>query len=754
MTKFKLKSLSLAVMLSTAASPMLLAQGDEARHRLEEIVVTATKRDESLLNVPVSVAVFTEAEIQAAGISRPADFMARTPNVTFIEDNAGEAYINIRGQTSVRNSDPNVAIVIDGVTLSSVKPFNQDLFDIQQIEVLKGPQSALYGRNAAAGAIVITTKRPAQELEGSIIGEFGRFDTARATASISGPLTENLGFALSGHYRETDGPFSNVTTGEKVHRFRTSNARARLMYEKDALLVDFRLGGHSSGGGGSAYNAQMVGLPIGGFPGTGLDANNTNMPFVSNVRGEFDEDFIDAILKVEYDFGFATLTSITAANRLEQYFASDSPPYIPDTGGGAGATVQQYTYDDENISQEIRLTSQDDQALRWQAGVYFLQFERDQTSKIGIDTIGKLPSNRNRIEPPDAPQATVAYGNPLYKTTNYAPFASVQYDITDSLHLSVAGRYDIEKREIREGAPDMLNPLTGVSYNDCVALTGVPASQCKDSTTFKQFQPKVSLTYDISPAMSTYVSWGKGFKSGGFNPIGAREALIGVAQGVGLPASSVYVNDRYSKELSTSYEVGFKGRFFDDRLAVNAAVFRTDIEGAQQFEFHPSVGLQTTVSVDEVEIVGFDIDFDALLPTGTRLYGGYGYVDAEVSKFKGNPGFVGNVAPGSFEYTVFLGLTQTFDFSNGLSLTPRVEYNRQGPIWWDVANSSGTEREPLDLVNARLTVAGGDRWELSAYGDNLTNKKYFQEVVPLLGVLTVNYRGPIRSYGVEARYNF
>ena len=754
MTKFKLKSLSLAVMLSTAASPMLLAQGDEARHRLEEIVVTATKRDESLLNVPVSVAVFTEAEIQAAGISRPADFMARTPNVTFIEDNAGEAYINIRGQTSVRNSDPNVAIVIDGVTLSSVKPFNQDLFDIQQIEVLKEPQSALYGRNAAAGAIVITTKRPAQELEGSIIGEFGRFDTARATASISGPLTENLGFALSGHYRETDGPFSNVTTGEKVHRFRTSNARARLMYEKDALLVDFRLGGHSSGGGGSAYNAQMVGLPIGGFPGTGLDANNTNMPFVSNVRGEFDEDFIDAILKVEYDFGFATLTSITAANRLEQYFASDSPPYIPDTGGGAGATVQQYTYDDENISQEIRLTSQDDQALRWQAGVYFLQFERDQTSKIGIDTIGKLPSNRNRIEPPDAPQATVAYGNPLYKTTNYAPFASVQYDITDSLHLSVAGRYDIEKREIREGAPDMLNPLTGVSYNDCVALTGVPASQCKDSTTFKQFQPKVSLTYDISPAMSTYVSWGKGFKSGGFNPIGAREALIGVAQGVGLPASSVYVNDRYSKELSTSYEVGFKGRFFDDRLAVNAAVFRTDIEGAQQFEFHPSVGLQTTVSVDEVEIVGFDIDFDALLPTGTRLYGGYGYVDAEVSKFKGNPGFVGNVAPGSFEYTVFLGLTQTFDFSNGLSLTPRVEYNRQGPIWWDVANSSGTEREPLDLVNARLTVAGGDRWELSAYGDNLTNKKYFQEVVPLLGVLTVNYRGPIRSYGVEARYNF
>jgi iron complex outermembrane receptor protein len=477
------------------------------------------------------------------------------------------------------------------------------------------------------------------------------------------------------------------------------------------------------------------------------------MPFVSNVKGMFDEDFLDAILKVEYDLGFATLTSITAANKLEQYFASDSPPYIPDTGG-ADATVQQYTYDDENYSQEIRLTSSDDQRLRWQAGIYALRFERDQTSKISIDTLGALPSNRDRIEPATAAQPTVAYGNPKYTTTNYAPFASVQFDITESLHLSLAGRYDIEKREIEEAAPDMINPLTGVSYNDCVALTGVALSRCNDSTTFRQFQPKVSLSYDISPDINAYVSWGKGFKSGGFNPIGSREALIGAALDVGLPASSVYVTDQYAKEVSTSYEVGLKARLFDNRLAINAAFFRTDIEGAQQFEFYPTVGLQTTVSIDEVELQGFDIDFDAQLPMGTRLYGGYGYVDGEVTKFAGNPGFSGNVAPGSFKYTAFVGLTQTFDLSDGFQLTPRVEFSRQGPIWWDVANSPGTKRDPLNLVNARLTLAGNDRWEISAYGNNLGNKKYFQEVVPLLGFFTVNYRGPTRTYGVEARYNF
>ena len=180
---------------------------NDADGRNSEIVVTATKRNESLTDVPIAVQVFTDQAIADRGITRPADFLSTTPNVTFIEDNAGEAYINIRGQTSVRNSDPNVAIVIDGVTLSSVKPFNQDLFAIEQIEVLKGPQSALYGRNAAAGAIVISTKKPSDVLEGTFVGAVGNWDTYRASANLTGPITETLGFAIAGSFRDTDGPF-------------------------------------------------------------------------------------------------------------------------------------------------------------------------------------------------------------------------------------------------------------------------------------------------------------------------------------------------------------------------------------------------------------------------------------------------------------------------------------------------------------------------------------------------------------------
>lgn len=721
----------------------------------QDIVVTATKRNESLEKVPISVAVFTDQAIQAAGITRPSNFLTSVPNVTFIEDNAGEAYVNIRGQTAVRNSDPNVAFVIDGVTLSSVKAFNQDLFDLQQIEVLKGPQSALYGRNAAAGAVVITTKRPGDTLAGEVTGAVGNQDAKRINAAVSGPLTDTLGFSLAGSFRHTDGSYRNVTTGEYPQRANSLNGRARLVYDDhDKLTIDLKVDGYHSYGGGSAYVAQFVGLPIGGFPGTALDANNTNIPFNSNVRSAFDEHFIDGSLKIEYDLGFAKLTSITGANKLTEYFGSDSPPYIPqDTGLAGGGTVQQYTYRDRNISEEVRLTSPSAGRFRWQLGFYYLDYTRNQTSKIDLDTQGRLPSNKYDIDLSTAAMPTVSYSNPLYHTKNYAPFASAQLDVTKQLHVNVAGRYDTEQRSIRENANPAINPLTKASYNNCVALTGRAFTNCYNETTFHQFEPKASVSYDLSNIGSVYASYGRGFKSGGFNPIGSRQALL-AALPAGQAASLVYVQDSYSKEVSTSWEVGTKLRLFDRRLALNLAAFTTDISGAQQFAFFPTVGLQTTVSIDKVRARGFDADFDYTFPFRLRVFGGYGYTDSIVKAFAGNPADVGNRAPGAFKSTLTLGATQSFDLGGNLQLVPRVEYNHYGSIFWDVDNTKGTRRNPLSLFNGRLTLKSADRWQLSLYADNIFDKSYYQEVVPLLSVFTVNYLAPRRTFGIEGRVNF
>ena len=724
--------------------------GGRAKGGVEEIVVTATKRNESLEKVPLQVSVFTAQAIQAAGIVRAANFLASVPNVTFIEDNAGEAYVNIRGQTATRSSDPNVAFVIDGVTLSSVKGFNQDLFDIQQIEVLKGPQSALYGRNAAAGAIVITTKRPGDKLEGHALVGGGNDDTYRGNASISGPLAENLGFSVAGSFRHTDGSYTSIPSGEKVQRSTNYSGRARLVYDDhDKLLVDLKVDGFKSHGGGSSLIAQLVGLPIGGFDGTALDANNTNIPFTSDVERQFRERFVSVSLKVEYDFGFAKLTSVSGWNNIHQYFGSQSPPYIPGTG-----TVQQYSYHDKNLSQELRLTSPGNQPFRWQVGFYILRFDRNQTSNIELNTNLTLPADPRKLYSPSDPNPSVAYDNPIYRTTSYAPFVSAQYDVTHELHVSLAGRFDTEKRTIRSAATDAINPLTGSSYNNCVALTGRTLDQCRDQHTFHQFEPKASISYDLQNLGSVYASFGRGFKSGGFNPIGGRQALIAAAIASGIDPSTVYVQDLYNKEVSTSYEIGTKLRLFDRKLAINAAAFTTDISGAEQFQFFPSAGLQTTISIDKVRSRGFEVDADWSLPFGLRIFGGYGYTDAKVKKFVPNPSFEGNRAPGSFKYTVNVGATQVFDLGDDLQLVPRIEFNRYGSIWWDVANTPGTKRNPLNLVNARLTLKKGDRWQLSAYGDNIFNKSYYQEIVPLLGVFTVNYPAPLRTYGVEARLDF
>jgi len=213
------------------------------------------------------------------------------------------------------------------------------------------------------------------------------------------------------------------------------------------------------------------------------------------------------------------------------------------------------------------------------------------------------------------------------------------------------------------------------------------------------------------------------------------------------------LKDTYEEEESESYELGMKGTFFDGTLRINAGFFYTTVDGAQQFEFFPLSGDQTVTSADEVELKGFDVDFQAILPGEIELFGGYGYVDGEVTEFSANPAFEGNTSPLTMEYTANLGATRDFLISDALTVTPRIEVLAYGPTFWDFANTQGTERDSYELLNARLTFSS-DSWSISAWGKNLTDEDYFQEYVPLAGIIAVAFRAPTRSYGVDFTYNF
>lgn len=712
-----------------------------------EIIVTATKRGQNLVEVPIQVTVVTSEDIADRGINQASQLLGSTPNVTFMEDNAGEAYINIRGQTAVRASDPNVAIVIDGVVLTSTKAFNRNIFGIQQIEIVKGPQTALYGRNAAAGAVVITTKRPGNEFEGEVVAAYGNFNTLRASGAISGPLTDNLGFSVAAATYNTDGPFKSAVAEFRPFEAHNNSFRARLFYDNnDNLTVDMKFDYFKVTGAGISYNAQFVGIPIGDWPGDALDVGFVEQPFVSNIRGINDNEFIGATVNINYDLGFADLTSVTGLNRYDEYWGGDGIPYLPDTGNGAalGAITSQYALQDDNLSQELRLTSKDDQRLRWQVGATFLKFDRKGWNKTSEDNLGALSPDPRSVSPPGYASPTIGFVQPVYTTKNYAAFGNLQFDILENLTLALAGRYDIEKRTVAEVAP--------LAFNQCVILNQIPLEDCKSAETFKEFSPKATLTFSPTDDSSLYVSYGKGFKSGGFNPIGSRNILLEAA-GPEF-ADEVYVQDIYQPEISKSWEIGGKAQLLDRSLFLTAAVFQTKVSGAQQFAFFPSRSLQTVVSIDGIKLKGFDMSADWRSDNGTTLNFGFGYVDGVVTEFAGNPAAVGNVAPGSSEYTLNAAAAHEFNVGDGLQLVPRLEFTRAGRMWSDVDNTPGTKRVPLNLLNGRVTLKSENGWQVAGYVDNITDEKYYQVIVPILSVLSVQYRGWTRSYGIEARYSF
>src|SRR5687768_583138 len=202
-------------------------------NQLEEIVVTARKRDEALLDVPVSISAFSQEDIESAGIVRPQDFIALTPNMTMVQtQNQGTSFITVRGISQARNSEPSVAVLIDGVLMANPSQFNQELFDIESIEVLKGPQGALYGRNAIGGAVIIRTVEPGDEISGKITGSYDNGPGYAIRGGIGGPIggSDTLKFQTSVSYFDTDGYIDNEFLGEEADPFQDVSARAKLLW--------------------------------------------------------------------------------------------------------------------------------------------------------------------------------------------------------------------------------------------------------------------------------------------------------------------------------------------------------------------------------------------------------------------------------------------------------------------------------------------------------------------------------------------
>ena len=334
-TRFLLCSTALIGCLSVAGPALgQVATGTTADTAetpvIETVTVTARERTEDIEKVPSQVTAFTADTIEAKGVETPADFLDAVPNVSFIPtQNAGTSFIVMRGISQARNSEPSAAVIVDGVPMTQPAEFNQNLLDIQQIEVVKGPQGALYGRNAIGGAILITTKQPTDEWEGHIDAGFNSGPGGKVQGVVSGPLSDDFRIRASASYLDTDGYLRNEDTADKsasrlADPVKDFNARLTALYTPtDNFTVDMRVSTDILNTRGLYYIVPPFGSPNFNNP------NYTSQPIDLNDSGLDDRQIYNASLKLNYDTSAGTFMSITAFSSVREILTGDGYPFNP-----------------------------------------------------------------------------------------------------------------------------------------------------------------------------------------------------------------------------------------------------------------------------------------------------------------------------------------------------------------------------------------------------------------------------------------
>ena len=701
---------------------------------LTEIVVTARKRDESYRDVPITLSVFTEQTIQAAGIQKPGDFIAMVPNMTLVEtQNAGNAFVVVRGISQARNSEPSVAVLVDGVLETNPAEFNQELYDVSQIEVLKGPQGALYGRNAIGGAILIHTKEPGDELAGSAKVGIGNGISERAQVAVGGPLdaAKTLKFRASLGYYNTDGFLDNPYLDQKADRTRDYSGRVRLEWEpSEAFKADLRV---------SASLLQTRAFyfviprddeanPFSTFT-TPPNANNVTTPITVNNPGENNRNLLSAALKLDAKPGYGTITSISAYDATKEIATGDAYDFRPRAtsifNALLGTDLNQSQYlNVQAWSQELRFTAPVNDRFNWLAGAYYVHTERFISTGNMVDSgAGVFPIYQTpRLTGPNASTTFLADSQ---NNNAWAVFADGTLELTRQLEFDAAIRYDRDSRSNTTDTPAAFLP-------DPAAFTGEVRKH-----TWTEAQPKGTLRYKPTDDLTIFAGWSRGFRSGGFNQTGVGA----VAQSSAIAG----VHDLFNAEVADTWEIGAKQQFLDRRINAGLSLFSTRSRNGYFFVFLAANSTQNLGNLD-ADYKGVELELNAKATDRLDLYANFGYTDSKITHME-DPKVIGNQAPLVTKDTFNAGVQYHQPVHDTTNAVMRLDYRYLGRTWWDPYDV--TSRDPVSLVDMRGGLES-PKWSLTAWSKNLTDKRYNAEF-STGGFL---WRAQPRTYGVEYTYRF
>jgi iron complex outermembrane receptor protein len=679
----KILLLSGAAMALQGAHSDANAQDDSSQ--LQTVTVTAQKRTEKLQDIPAAATAITAADLENAGVNNIQDAAALTPNLVVIDQlRPGIQTISFRGFTTVQGGQSPFAIVVDGVPQPGQEFLKQQLVDVQQIEVLRGPQGTLYGAGAIAGAINIVTQEPTNEFEASAKLGYAEGNQSTGTLTLSGPIVDDkLLFRASAYSNTFDGLIDNPAGRNSVDFVKERSFSGELLFRPTENL-DINLRGNATNG---TYGALWLVLV------TNDQFDDFSIGPEEDIDGVDERHLQTFSAKIDYRFANLTLTSITAYNDAEQYAFAD--------GDFTAASVfaQDWRNDTNAWSQEFRLTSGDEGPLRWNLGAFAQDYEViDATSFFSVDPNGFATFTDNRYD---------------YKS--WAAFGQATYDFTEQWSATVGGRYDSVDADLNDG------------------ITGE-----QDSHTFSEFQPKATLAYKWTPDLMGYVTYSKGFRTGGFNPATPLSLRL------------------YDNEVSTNYEVGVKTTLWDSRLSLTAAAFHTDFED-QQFFFSQATTegiFRAIINIPKTEVNGVEVEAQARPLEWLRLLASIGYNDTSIESFVDGT-FNDNRTPQVYGFTGSSSAEVTQEVGGGLRFVGRLDYQHRGDVYWDLENALRTPSK--DFLNARLALEKDDGvWSLAVFSRNMTNERTPAAVgANAFGAgLTLRSANQPRQSGVELQVRF
>jgi iron complex outermembrane receptor protein len=705
----------------------------------DEILITARKGGlaESVHKIPESIRAFGAQEIENARITKIQDVVALTPSIVLQPSyRMGVVNLSARGHSTPQQGDSPMVVTFDGVQAPAQDFINQDLFDLERIEVLKGPQP-LYGAGAIAGAINVITKAPTNNPEGFIKVSYANGNAIRALAGFSGPIVDDkLYFRISGIDNSRDGYIRNVLTGDPVDFLAERSLRGSLHGDFNNIRVDLSASYTHTRAGASYYEAlplladpvpeidSLFGGPLGRL---GSDISNADFENRSGTPTVEHRNLVSASAKIEADVAGGILTSVTGYSKSTQSDFGDLD-FQP-----ADILLQDVRYDVRVINEELRYASDPSRRLRFVVGGFYQnrKIYNQVIVLLGDFSVGFKTLRDARNDPANS---VLTDGRDDVESNAYGAFADMDWDLTRKLTLNAVLRYDtIDYTTRYVGA----NP----------AFLALPLANAKAN--FKQVQPKVNLSYKFSPDVMAYANYARGFRTGVPNPTAAYSG--------GLP--------RFIKpETSDEFEAGFKSAFLNRRAFLNVAAFYSNIYNRHHYFYGAS--LQSMTTYKKARVKGVEAELDVILAKGLQFRASGSVMSAKIAsdEITNYRNFMtgaialtvnnrGNILPDTPERTFNAALSYATRVSGDLEANARVAYRYSSRIYFDTENKI-SDTGNKNFVDLRLGLENKRvGWTAALFMNNATDERTFTNYAYSGGAGNYLPNQP-QTYGIELGYKF